>query len=205
MRGRRAPIGVVLAGGRGRRIGGSKATVELCGRPLIQYPLMALSGVLDEVAIVAKADTELPGMPGVTVWIEPPEPRHPLIGIVEALGLADGRSVLVCAGDMPFLSPALLRTLAAADPQGTPAVLAVCEGRLQPFPGLYLPRAAAPLRAAALSGDAKLTDAVAALGPRLLDVQERETFFNVNLPEDILHAAAILDRREVRAYPNVKS
>jgi molybdopterin-guanine dinucleotide biosynthesis protein A len=32
----------VLAGGRGDRIGGAKAMVELRGRPLIRYPLDAL-------------------------------------------------------------------------------------------------------------------------------------------------------------------
>ena len=42
MRRRRRPIGVVLAGGSGRRIGGSKAIVKLRGQPLITYPLAAL-------------------------------------------------------------------------------------------------------------------------------------------------------------------
>jgi molybdopterin-guanine dinucleotide biosynthesis protein A len=176
-------------------MGGSKALVELCGRPLIQYPLLALNACLDEVAIIAKPDTELPGMPGVTIWIEPDEPRHPLIGIVEALGLAGGRAVLACAGDMPFVSPGLLRRLAGTDPHGAPAVVAVCEGRLQPFPGLYLPDAAAPLGAASRAGGARLTDEVAAIGPRLIEVEEREAFFNVNTPDDLLQAAAMLDRQ----------
>jgi molybdopterin-guanine dinucleotide biosynthesis protein A len=54
------PIGVVLAGGLGRRIGGAKATVELDHRPLLSYPLEAISAVLPEVAITAKPDSELP-------------------------------------------------------------------------------------------------------------------------------------------------
>jgi molybdopterin-guanine dinucleotide biosynthesis protein A len=35
-----------------------------------------------EVAIVAKPATGLPVLHGVTVWREPAEPRHPLVGIV---------------------------------------------------------------------------------------------------------------------------
>ena len=62
-------MGVVLAGGLGTRIGGSKATVGLGGRPLISYPLDALGAVLDDVVVLAKADTELPSLPGMTVWI----------------------------------------------------------------------------------------------------------------------------------------
>jgi molybdopterin-guanine dinucleotide biosynthesis protein A len=98
------PIGVILAGGRGQRMGGAKATVMLGGRPLITYPLRALSAVLDDVVVQAKADTELPSLPGTTVWIESEPHRHPLIGIVEALGLAGGRPVLVCAVDIPFVT-----------------------------------------------------------------------------------------------------
>jgi molybdopterin-guanine dinucleotide biosynthesis protein A len=200
--GRRPPVGVVLAGGKGRRIGGSKALVELCGRPLIAYPLRALGGCLNDVAVLAKAGTALPALPGATVWIEPDEPSHPLAGIAHALALAGGRAVIACAADMPFVTPALIQRLMQTPPNGAPAVIALCEGRLQPFPGLYLPPAAEALAAAAGRDGARLTDELRALDPRLIEVDEPEAFFNVNAPEDVLHAAAILDRR---SYPNVKS
>src|SRR6202035_425126 len=104
-------VGVVLAGGLGRRLGGSKATVRLNGQPLIAYPLRAVQEALGAAVVVAKADSELPALPGVEVWTEPPEPRHPLTGIVHALGLAEGRSVLVCAGDLPLVPAELIRQL----------------------------------------------------------------------------------------------
>jgi molybdopterin-guanine dinucleotide biosynthesis protein A len=193
MRSSTAPIGVILAGGAGRRIGGAKATVELCGRPLICYPLQALGAALAEVAIVAKADTELPSLLGATVWIEPSAPSHPLIGIVHALGLAEGRPVLVCAGDMPFVTPALVTLIVSTDPVGAPAVVPICQGELQPLLALYLPAAAAALSRGALDASRPLREEVAAIGPRLLEIEDRTPFFNVNAPEDLLHAAAILD------------
>ena len=73
-------------------MGGSKLTVALRGRPLITYPLDALRAVLEEVAVIGKPDLRLPSLSGVMVWIEPQEPRHPLVGIVEALALAGGGS-----------------------------------------------------------------------------------------------------------------
>src|SRR5947209_1773868 len=103
-----APVGVILAGGAGRRIGGSKALVKLHGKPLIAYPIAAMREALGDFAIVAKGDTELPSLSGVTVWIEPDLPRHPLVGITHALGLAGGRPALVCASDMPLLTPAAI-------------------------------------------------------------------------------------------------
>ena len=69
-------LGVVLAGGRGSRLGGAKPTAELAGRPLISYPLAALAEVGLEAVIVAKPDTDLPPL-DVDVLTEPAEPVHP--------------------------------------------------------------------------------------------------------------------------------
>jgi molybdopterin-guanine dinucleotide biosynthesis protein A len=183
----------VLAGGLGRRIGGGKATVELSGRPLISYPLAALSAVLADVAIIAKPDTELPSLPGVTVWVEPAEPQHPLVGILQALALAGGRPVLACAVDLPFLTPAVVELLAQADPAGAPAVVAAERGAIQPLLGCYRPESL-PLLGEP-SSERSLRDAVSAIGPRLLELKDDEALFNVNSPDDLLQAAAMLDRR----------
>jgi molybdopterin-guanine dinucleotide biosynthesis protein A len=174
------PIGAILAGGEGRRLGGAKALVELGGRPLISYPLTTLRAVLDEVAVVAKPDTQLPALPpGVEVWVEPLRPRHPVAGIIEALRRAGGRPVLVCAADMPFVTPATVVRLATADPAGAPAVIAASN----PLLGLYLPEAARELRAAA--GERRpLRQLVAALGLRTIAIPQRE-LFNVNTERDL--------------------
>jgi molybdopterin-guanine dinucleotide biosynthesis protein A len=196
----RAPIGVILAGGLGRRLGGAKAQAELAGRPLISYPLDALREALADVVIVAKADTLLPGSLGkVAVSLEPALPRHPLAGIVHALGLEPGRGVLVCAADMPFVSPALVTRIAAADPGDAPAVVPICGGELQPLLALYLPAAAAAFGARAAGAGSPLRSVVAGIGPRLLEVADERAFFNVNTREDLARAQAMLED----GYPNV--
>jgi len=194
----REPIGVILAGGRGRRIGGSKAVVELCGKPLICYPLEAMNATVSEVRIVAKADTELPNLPGVTLWIEPEHPRHPLVGIVQALGLAEGRSVLVCPVDLPFMTTGLLTQLAQADPGNAPAVIVAYQGALQPLIGCYHARAGELLARGARQGKLPVREAVAAIGPRLFELDDPQALFNVNSPDDLLQAAAMFDRRRLR-------
>ena len=198
--GRAAPIGVVLAGGPGSRIGGAKAIVQLRGRPLIAYPLAALQSVLDDVVVVAKSDTKLPSLAGVTVWVEPQSLAHPLVGLVHAIGLAGGRSVLVCAGDLPFVTPSAVRQLAEADGHGAPAVIAASDGRLQPLLGRYEPIVAELLGEQDPSG-LRLTEAVAGLKPAVVELDDPDLVFNVNTPDDLLQASAMLDLR----YPNVKS
>jgi molybdenum cofactor guanylyltransferase len=195
------PIGVILAGGLGRRLGGAKANVELHGRALISYPLHALREALAEVVIVAKADTQIPsGLGDVDVSREPSEPRHPLAGILHALNLAAGRSVLVCAADMPFVTPALVTRIAGTDPVGAPAVVPICGGELQPLLALYLPAAAAAFDYGGAEAGRPLRREVAAIGPRLLEIEDRDAFFNVNTRDDLVRAAAMLERG---GYPKV--
>jgi molybdenum cofactor guanylyltransferase len=196
---RRQPIGVILAGGLGRRIGGAKAMVELGGKPLISYPLAAMRATLDEVAVVAKPESELPELPdGVLVWHEPGEPHHPLIGIVHALRAAEGRSVLVCPADMPFITPGVLRKLASARVDNgcvgpAPAVIAVGRGGgLQPQLGRYLPRAGELLARQASEARVALREAVAAIFPAVVKVKDERLLFNVNTPEDLVVAETLL-------------
>jgi len=188
--------GVVLAGGAGRRIGGAKATVKLGGRPLISFPLEAVWRALGSATVLAKIDSELPDLPGVTVWVEPQEPRHPLFGIVHALELAEGRPVLVCAGDLPFVTAEVVAGLAAAEPGSAPAVLACAHGRLQPLLACYYPPALERLAPAASEAQARLVETVEALDPRRYDVGDVDVLFNVNTPDDLLTAAAMLDSRQ---------
>jgi molybdopterin-guanine dinucleotide biosynthesis protein A len=171
-------IGVVLAGGSGSRIGGAKATAQLDGQALISYPLAAALGALGSVAVVAKDGVELPQLDQrVELWIEPDEPRHPVIGVIEALRRAEGRAVLIIACDLPLLTSETVALVASADAEGSVAVLASAAGRPQPLLARYEPAALAPLEE--FDTDGPMTEQVMALMPTLVDVPP-EASFNVN-------------------------
>jgi molybdopterin-guanine dinucleotide biosynthesis protein A len=181
-------IGAVLAGGAGTRLGtGSKASAQLAGRPLVSYPLEALGQVCERVAVVCKRSTSLPGELGAERWDEPDEPRHPLTGIVYALERA-GEPVMVCAGDMPFVTPDACRSLLTA-PVKAAAVLAAAEGVLQPVFGIYAPAALETLRAA--PPDAPLTRTVEGLDPARVALPAR-VVRSVNTPEELAEAERVL-------------
>ena len=182
--------GAVLAGGRGTRMGGGpKPGVLLAGRALIERPLAAVAVVCTSVAVVCKEDTELPELPwGVVRWDEPAEPHHPLAGIVHALERAGGPA-LVCAADMPFVTPGTLRRLwERLDGQRT-AVVGQAAGRLQPLLGAYSPAALPLLRDAA--PDAPLTATVRGLDPDIVEVPERDAI-SVDTPQALERAEAYL-------------
>jgi molybdopterin-guanine dinucleotide biosynthesis protein A len=199
MRLRSRPVGAILAGGAGLRIGGEKATVELHGKPLICYPLEPLAQVLGKVAILCKTSTRLPAISGATVWIEPERPRHPLVGITQALALAGGRPVLVCAADLPFVTPELIRRLVRADPGRAPAVVACAQGAMNPLLGCYQPRALQLLAGPARTATDPLLETIATIEPVLLEADDPEELFDVDTPDDLLLAAAMIDRRKFTA------
>jgi molybdopterin-guanine dinucleotide biosynthesis protein A len=191
---KQSPVGVILAGGRGMRMGGSKMTVALKGRALLDYPLQAMRAAVPDVAVVAKPGVELPELTGVMLWIEPQEPHYPLLGVVEALALTAGRRVLVCPADLPFVTPRLLTRLASADPEGAPATIAACQGRIQPLLGCFEPEAAGLIAEAAYRAEDPVQKVITGIGPKWLEVEDPDELFNVNCPDDLLLAAAMLDR-----------
>lgn len=176
-----APIGAVLAGGAGRRLGApSKAMAPLAGRPLIAYPLEAMRQVCERTVVVCKRYIALPPLPeGVERWDEPDEPRHPLTGILYALEGAQ-TDVLVCATDMPFVTPGTLQAL--IEPEGT-AVVATNDGTLTPVLALYRPNALHHLRKA--GEGVALRETVAGLDPATVELSEATS---VNTPAELQEA-----------------
>ena len=181
--------GVVLAGGAGRRLGrSSKPGAMLAGRPLVSYPLAALAAVCEQLAVVCKAGTKLPELEGAERWDEPEKPRHPLTGIVHALERARG-PVLVCAADMPFVTPDACRTLLEAAGAGSNAVVAASQGVLQPVFGLYAPTALEHFRGS--EPDAPLTATVEGLDPVRIALPPG-LVRSVNTPEELAEAERLL-------------
>jgi len=194
-------VGVVLAGGEGRRLGGDKATVTVQGRPLLYGPLAALGAVCSTVAVVARPDTALPPFPqgAPDLWLEGPGPRHPLTGVVHALRQAAGRAVLVCAVDLPLLDVLTLRIILAAA-EAAPEAAAVVprtQEHLQVLCALYRPAALASLQR--FDPNARVADLVGALGPAIVPFDDATPFFNVNTPQDVLTAGLLLDQRAAAA------
>lgn len=191
------PLGVVLAGGRGVRLGGAKGMAPLAGRPLLSYPLAALAGAGIEHWVVAKPGSELPELAGARLLVEPPAPHHPLCGIVAALRAVPGRAVVAVPCDMPFLAPELLELLAGAP---EPLVVLSAGGLMQPLPGRYA-AALLPALEAALERGEPLRRTVESLAARVVGGGElarfgdpRRLLLNVNDGEGLREAEALLDR-----------
>jgi molybdopterin-guanine dinucleotide biosynthesis protein A len=160
---------VVLAGGRGRRIGGDKPAVVVAGRRLLDH---ALDAVHDARAVVVVGPEGVLGagaaVPDVGVTQEDPPFGGPVAGIAAGLAWLDDHSpisadrpVLLLACDVPWahrLVPTLLDAWSArAD--GTEGVHVEAGGRAQWLVGVYSRAALRRAVRAVTDGPAGLRDA----------------------------------------------
>ncbi|MBI3296770.1 MAG: molybdenum cofactor guanylyltransferase [Elusimicrobia bacterium] len=130
--------GAVLAGGRSRRFGSDKAVAPWNGSTLVESVSDSLAGLFRLRLIVVKAPAALAHLARPDRLIVPDAfaEHHALGGIYSALEAAPTERVFVCACDMPFLSPELIRTLCEAS-SDYDAVVAMWEGELQPLCAVY--------------------------------------------------------------------
>lgn len=129
---------MVLAGGRSTRFGTDKLAVDHRGAPLLHHAVGRIAEVCGEVVVVVSPDGEEPSFPaGIAVRTarDAHEGQGPLAGLVAGLEVVATDRALVAAGDMPDLSPAVLREmLAVADEAAVDAVALSDGGRARPLP-----------------------------------------------------------------------
>lgn len=186
--------GIVLAGGQARRMGHvNKALLTVGGQPVLDRILARLHETCAHVLIVAN-DPAPYERRGITV-VPDVMPGHGALGGLHA-GLlhAPTERVFACACDMPFISPALIRTLASLLQEADAAVPRDGYG-LQPLHAVYARRIAPRIPPMLERGDLKLGRFVGTLNARILPpgetatyAAEAEIFFNVNTPADLEQA-----------------
>lgn len=202
-----APPGVILAGGRATRMGGSdKALLRLGGLALLDRVIARLRPQVAALALNANGDPARFAGRGLPVLPDSVADRPgPLAGILAALDWAAGQGacrVVTVPADTPFLPPDLTaRLLAAAD--GAAPVLAATPGAGQatrsmggglvrhPACGLWPTALRGDLRAALAGGVRKVADWADGHGARVAAF-EGDAFFNVNTLEDLRAAEAML-------------
>lgn len=180
--------GVILAGGRSRRMGRDKATLELGGQTLFERTLEMLQTIFPRVLIAGdRPDLTTPEVPCVPDFY----PGSALGGLHGALSAAVTLWVFVVPCDLAHPDPALVRHLLELRNDCDLVVPRTPEG-LEPVFALYHKNCLAPMQAMLERGDYRIYDFYPQVRVHYLDLPQfpadwRRGLFNLNTPEDLRH------------------
>lgn len=189
--------GVILAGGRSRRMGQDKLPLKVGAATLLDRVHDALASRCAEILVVGAGGYAPTGARRV------PDLRPgqgPLAGIEAGLFAASHRSAFVAAGDMPFLTGELVEYLLGFLSASVPAAMLYLDDRPHPLCAAY-GREIRPAVSAALDRDIRSVREFLEDLPGVLYVGEKELrsfgepdllLTNVNSPEDLASARAAL-------------
>jgi len=205
---------VVLAGGQGRRLGGtSKALVDLCGKPMIFYALRVATSLSSDVVVVVSSEeqrealSKLLGAEGIRIVIDEQDlgPSCPLLGLVSGLKAVKHRKALALACDMPLASRDVLYFLADVMSYMNASVPRWPNGYVEPLQAAYRVGRAAEVGEELLrSGEGiRMGSFLKALGRvRYISTSVLKqldpglsTFLNVNTLDDLRRAEVALRAR----------
>jgi len=191
--------GIILAGGRSRRMGTEKALLPLPGNKhitFVEHLASLLAEQCEQVLLVARdqAQADLYSMvAGARVLIDKVPDRGPLMGLYSGLSALDALSshALVVAVDLPLAQPALIALL-LAQPRSDALIVPVVNATPQVLFAIY-PRTAVPLIERRLQEGRRDPRSLLEIAPvryieeaqlREVDPQLR-SFINVNTPEEL--------------------
>ena len=195
----------LLAGGKSSRMGRDKAFIPLAGKPIIER-------ILERTADLGQAETILiTNRPkayahlGLPMFQDILPEKGALGGIYTAIARSAHPYTLTLACDMPFVNPHLLRyMLALRDAiDGTPwdVIVPRVYGHPQGLHAIYAQTCLRPIRMQLETGNLRVIDFYDVMRVRYLTHAEYApldprglSFFNINTPEDLQTAEALLTR-----------
>ncbi len=191
-----APLGLILMGGQATRMGGGdKGLLCLGDTTILAHVLDRLAPQTDRIALNANGDParlahlNLPILPDSI-----PDHPGPLAGVLAGLDWAASQCathIVTAAADTPFLPCDLVPQLLLAGGDAGFSLAASPGGR-QPTFGLWPVSLRDPLRQALHDGLRKIVQFTRAHGAGKANFPDDTAFFNVNTPDDLTAAKAML-------------
>lgn len=182
---------MVLAGGRGSRLGGkNKSLVEVDGITILQRNLDILRSLFSEILLSGWPDgTELPA--GIRKVPDNFPGMGPLAGIEASMKAATTPYIFAFGGDMPWLSAEIIKRQAAVFLESPAEVLVPRINNLaEPLHAIYSCRLHSSVEAFLMSGDKPaVIDFIGQTRVRYYDLpsspEALRAFTNINTPEDL--------------------
>jgi molybdopterin-guanine dinucleotide biosynthesis protein A len=207
---------IILAGGLSRRFGIDKCMIKLMEKPLVFYVYGEISGIVDEVIVVAGSferrnmySHDFPS--NAKIVVDERNCQSPLVGALTGFMNSRAEYSVLLPCDTPFVSKGIINYLFRASLGFDAVIPRWPNGYLEPLQAVYRTESALDATRMALGkGEVRLKSMISLLkrvkyvptkiikqvDPHLL------TFFNVNTPADLKRAEKFM--RKTLKFVKVK-
>lgn len=183
-----ALLGVIIAGGASRRMGGGdKFLLSLCGTKILDHVINRLSPQVDSLILNTnheKLDTSLEVVPDLI------KDAGPLGGLYTALKLAKQRGyskIVTVPADTPFIPDDFVTRLYACS--ASSVVVAKSHGQIHPVLGLWDVDLVDDVERSLKKGERKMMSWIEKHSPSQVNWTDApDPFFNINTSEDLAAA-----------------
>lgn len=188
--------GVLIAGGKSRRMGRDKRFLEVAGQSVFERTLKVLREIFAETIVVLAEPIAALDVCGCRVVYDVIPNAGSLGGLYTGLMASSQPRVFAVACDMPFLNSDVIHFMLSFDVQAD-VVVAELSGRFQALHALYSQRCVSVLKEMAERKDLKIQNLFLNEDLRISILQEWEiaaidsglrSFQNINTPEDLASA-----------------
>ncbi|MGI6037785.1 MAG: molybdenum cofactor guanylyltransferase [Limnochordia bacterium] len=180
--------GLLLAGGRGSRLGGNKLLLDFHGQPLIYWAAKALVQTCQRVLLVTNNPESFQFL-GLPMVADIYRDCGPLGGIHAGLAAQDNPHCLVVGADMPFIDPRVLKALTNYR-WGWDLVVPSHGGLPEYLHAVYSRRCLPAMEECLNQGKRRIRDMASLVKERMvpadrLTQRPEQIFFNINTPADL--------------------
>jgi len=185
---------IVLAGGKGLRLGREKVQETVGNSNLLQWVVSQLSSFSNGTIVVIASEkslTQFIGYPRFRIVTDTYPGKGPLGGIYTGLAASDSLHNLVVACDMPFLNQALLRYMIQLS-AGFDLVVPRVGELVEPLHAVYSKSCLAPIEWLLDQGELRVRALFDLVKVRYVEVDEIDSFdpkhlsfFNINTEADL--------------------
>jgi len=192
---------IVLAGGKGTRLGKDKLLQVVGDRPLLQRVIDSLSPISQRILVVTAQGQKRPAIQATQTIVAPVPDIYPekgaLGGIYAGLSASDSQHSLVVAADMPFLNSDLLQHLISVAIDFD-VVMPRLNGGIEPLHAVYSRNCLPAIQEQIERSQLQIRVILKQVRVRYIEQEEIDrfdprhlSFFNVNTPDDLREARNI--------------
>ena len=198
---------IILAGGRGLRLGRDKTLETFGNTSLLERVVFNLSLFDSDIIIVTATKRALPqsiDYPKLRVVADTYPGKGALGGVYTGLVASESLYNLVVAGDMPFLNQALLRYMVQLADGFDLVLPRLSNNMVEPLHAVYSKNCLATIKNLLNQGKMRFTDLLTLVKVRYVEAEEIDwfdprhlSFFNINTEADLKTARELVREGDI--------